>query len=139
MSTPKSFVRTVVSGRDSFQMVAAVGKTGVSIYGILIEKDANGKTTKRERGVSSRVDSMEAATAEVEKIIEAQVRAGWARPAVKGGFRQKPDAFGLDALPAPRQVAAPAPKAEKKAPAPKKAKGAPAETPAPAETAPASV
>lgn len=128
MDKGKSFARTLAAGLDRLTFVAEQTKTGVRVFATYTERESrDGKivtTRGPERGAHDKVADMTAAKAWIQARIDERTASGWAESPRKA-FERKPDAFGLDSLPAPRVKAA----ATAKPAAPVAAR--PVQTPAP--------
>lgn len=105
IKSAKSFVRTVVSGFDTLQVIANTGKTGVSVYAVHTVRSAPKVVTSRTRGASSTHPTLALAIAAVNATIATALTDGWSSPATKGGRRAAPDSFTLSSLPKPRAAA----------------------------------
>lgn len=101
---PKSQVRTLTAGKDSLVFRADIRNDGsVDTYISVRELAEDGKSYKSTRGASAKYKSLDEANKATDAAVAAAVKNGWtARAQGAGGYKPRPDAFGLNNLPKPR-------------------------------------
>jgi len=97
----KSYIRTLTNakGTERLQVLAIASKEGFSFY-ILHQKVDGKKVLTVARGAARKIATLAESVTAVDEAVESAKSKGWVKSAGPRGFVAKPDAFGLDSLPA---------------------------------------
>lgn len=83
---PKSYVRTVTTGRERLQVLAVAAKASWSFY-ILHQEFDGKKFTTIARGASARYPDFETAKAAVDAAVQKALKIGWPPKEPSQGLR----------------------------------------------------